>query len=130
MWGWLRQQWRRRHPPPPPVIEADETGFAVIHEGHRTVYPWSCVTRMAAYKQDLFTTDEIILVVEIQKQQLETIQLSEEWKGFTELFGPMERELGVNPSWYLEIMTPAFEAKPTVLYMRSIDDGEPPMRSD
>lgn len=119
MLGWLGRIFRRR-PPSKPSIEADDTGFALLIDGQRHVYPWSTVTRIAAHKIDLMTTDEIVMVVESQKQQLETVELSEEWPGFRDLFGPMERELGVNPSWYLEIMTPAFEARPTVLYLRDM----------
>lgn len=127
MFGWLKRALRRRSADAPPTIEADETGFTVTRDGHTTAYPWTCVERIAAYKQDLHTFDRIVLLIETRKQVLDTLALPEESPGFANLFGPMEKELGVNPSWYLEIMTPVFEPTPTVLYLRTITDGEPPL---
>jgi hypothetical protein len=80
------------------------------------------VTRIAAFKQDLHTHDRIVLLLEIDHPAVEVITLPEDCPGFSALFGPMEQELGVNPSWYLEIMTPVFEPTPVVLYIR---DQEP-----
>jgi hypothetical protein len=107
-----------------PVIEADDNGFSLTRDGHRRVFPWQSVHRIAAYKEDLQTTDQIVLLIETRKANPEQIAISENCPGFAELFGPMERELGLHPSWYLDIMTPAFAATPTVLYLRSMGDDE------
>lgn len=106
------------------TVEADDTGFSLTRDGHRTVFPWQSVTRIAACKVDLHTYDRIMLLVEVQKGSTEQLSISEDCRGFATLFGPMERELGLNPSWYLDIMTPAFDPTPTVLYLRSMDDEE------
>jgi hypothetical protein len=44
--------------------------------------------------------------------------VSEEWPGFKDLFGVMEKELGISPGWYMEIMTPPFEPTPRLLFER------------
>jgi hypothetical protein len=77
------------------------------------------VTRIAAFKQDLHTHDRIVLLLEVDQPKLEVIPLAEDCPGFAGLFGPMEHALGINPSWYLDIMTPVFEATPIVLYLRN-----------
>lgn len=74
---------------------------------------------MAAFKEDLYSHDRIVLLVEVDQPGPEIIPLPEDCPGFATLFGPMEQALGINPSWYLDIMTPAFEAKPVVLFLRN-----------
>ncbi len=80
--------------------------------------PWQSVHRIAAFKQDLGTHDCITLLIEVRRAEPQLLTLSEECPGFAALFGPMEQALGIDPSWYLEIMTPAFEPAPMVLYLR------------
>ena len=76
---------------------------------------------MAAVKQDRHSHDRIVLLIEVRRSSSEVLTLPENCPGFAGLFGPMEQALGIDPSWYLEIMTPAFEATPTVLYLREPD---------
>jgi hypothetical protein len=73
---------------------------------------------MAAFKRDLGTHDQIVLMVEAQVSGDPVVTLSEDFPGFADLFGPMEAELGIDPRWYLEIMTPAFAPAPQVIYLR------------
>lgn len=122
MFSWLKRLFRRQPLTTLPTIEADDTGFSLTHRGHTTAFPWQAVTRIAAYKQDLHTYDRIVLLIETLKNDTRELSLSEDCPGFATLFGPMERELGLNPSWYLDIMTPAFEPTPTVLYLRSLNE--------
>lgn len=122
MFGWLKRILKVRRAETIPTVAADETGFTVSRNGHTVAFPWSSVERIAAYKQDLYSYDRIVLLIETRKQTVDTIALSEESPGFTTLFGPMEKELGVDPSWYLQIMTPVFEPTPTVLYIRDSND--------
>jgi hypothetical protein len=82
-----------------------------------------------AYKRDLFTTDEICLVFE-SDDFTGGREVSEEWPGFKELFGEMERELGVSPGWYMEIMTPVFEPTPRLLFDRAAHSQHPVEASD
>jgi hypothetical protein len=103
--------------PPRIVLEAD--GFAVVApDGQRHVLRWASVTRVGAYKRDHLTTDEICLVFEVTESPDSVLEVSEEWPGFKDLFGALERELGISPDWYREIILPAFEPTPRVLLDR------------
>jgi len=77
---------------------------------------WSNVLRVHTYKVDLATTDCICLLFEF-KDDTAPVQVSEEWTGFAELFGPLCTAFpSISPEWYAEVMTPAFETKHRVLY--------------
>ncbi|MEP6689721.1 MAG: hypothetical protein ABJD07_01125 [Gemmatimonadaceae bacterium] len=121
MFSRLRSFFARRRalPRKPPSIAADADGF-VVRDDDGTVIDvrWTRVRRAAAYKRDLYTTDAIMLLLELDAPGPAMLELSEEWPGFADLFGGMERALGVSPSWYVEIMVPVFEATPRVLYER------------
>lgn len=121
MFEWLRRLRAGRRDLLP-SIAADLTGFTLTIERETRAIPWQSVLKIAAYKQDLHTYDRIVLLVEVERTGETSLTLSEDCPGFATLFGPMEQALGVNPSWYLEIMTPAFEPTPTVLFMRSMED--------
>lgn len=106
----------------PPTIECTAEGFVVRDasdaSGATVAVAWSAVRRVAAYKRDLYTTDCIMLAFELDPPAPPGLELSEEWPGFPTLFAPMESALGVSPAWYVEIVTPAFEPTPRVLYQR------------
>ncbi len=121
MFEWLRRL-RGRSPKTLPSISADLTGFTLTIERESRGIPWQSVQKIAAYKQDLGTTDRIVLLVEVERTGETNLSLPEDCPGFSSLFGPMEQALGINPSWYLEIMTPVFEPTPTVLFMRSLEE--------
>lgn len=56
---------RDRRPPPPPLVEIGPEGFALVGPGdRRSSIRWQNVVRVAAYKRDLVTTDEVILAFE------------------------------------------------------------------
>jgi len=105
-----------------PRIRITEDGFEVEGIAVGTAIAsvrWSAVTRIQAYKLDLVTTDCICLLFE-QGPTVAPVQISEEWPGFPELFGPLTKHFPVIPeSWYVDIMTPAFEHKRTVLFEKS-----------
>ena len=103
----------------PPTIEATTGGFVLrAADGAVVNVQWASVRRAAAYKRDLYTTDAIMLALELDPPGPAMLEVSEEWVGFADLFEGMERALGVSPAWYLEIMVPAFEATPRILYER------------
>ncbi|MFN8627383.1 MAG: hypothetical protein U0587_15545 [Candidatus Binatia bacterium] len=109
----------RREPAPEAQIELDELGFAVVApDGKRFPVRWSSVTRVATYKRDNFNTDEIVLAFEVADRPGYVQEVSEEWPGFQELLAPLELNLGIGPSWYQEVMLPAFEANFRVLFDR------------
>jgi hypothetical protein len=110
---------RSKRSEPPPVIEATADGFVLRRsDGTAEEVSWSAVRRVHAYKRDLLTTDEIRLLLELEPPG-GLLELSEEWPGFEDLFGGMERALGVSPAWYPEIMLPAFAPTPRTLYPRA-----------
>ena len=111
----LRALFRR--PPPPPTVVATATGFELRGGTVVVTVEWARVRRAVAYKQDLLTADSIALVFELDAPA-GAVEVSEEWPGFGALFEGMEVSLGVSPAWYLEIMTPAFEPTPRLLYER------------
>lgn len=110
----------------PYIVRPEETrivpepgGFAVLTtRGRRLPVRWAGVRRVHAYKRDLFTVDEICVAFE-SDDLAGVLEVSEEWPGFADLFGPMESELGVSPGWYMEIMSPPFETMHRVLFERA-----------
>ncbi len=121
MFQWLQRLFGRRTVPPLPTIATDVTGFTLTIERVSRAYPWASVRKVAAMEQDLHSHDRIVLLIEVQRSDSEVLTVSEDCPGFAGLFGPMEQALGIDPSWYLESMTPAFEATPTVLCLREQD---------
>ena len=115
MLTWLKRRLQRRGARPRIELAAD--GFAVVDpSGARYPVRWASITKIAAYKRDLLTTDEIILAIEVADSPGMVQEVSEEWEDFVELFAPLEQQLGISPAWYREIMTPAFETSFRVLF--------------
>jgi hypothetical protein len=116
MLDWLRRRLAKLDPP---RIEIEADGFAVVGSGgERRPIRWDSITKISAFKRDLLTTDEIILVVEVERQGM-VQELSEEWTGFNDLFAPMAERLGISPGWYIDVMSPAFDPKYRVVYERT-----------
>lgn len=128
MLSWLQRLMSRAQPSALPAILVDDTGFSLTLNGHARAFPWQSVRKVAAFKQDLHTYDRIVLLIEVSTSGDPVLVLSEDCPGFASLFGPMEGALGINPSWYLEIMTPVFEPTPVALYVRP--DPESPASGD
>ncbi|MBK6781593.1 MAG: hypothetical protein IPI38_09460 [Gemmatimonadetes bacterium] len=118
MLEWLQRLLARGDSPPLPTIAADVTGISLTIGGVSRAIPWSAIQRIAAFKQDLGSHDRIVLAIDATRSSEEPVLLSEDCPGFADLFGQMEAALGINPGWYLEIMMPAFEATPRVIYVR------------
>jgi hypothetical protein len=61
MLNWIRK-WRTRRSQPP-RIELEPDGFATVSPaGDRYPIRWTNVAKVAAFKRDHFTTDEIVVV--------------------------------------------------------------------
>jgi hypothetical protein len=118
LWSRIRSRITRSAPADSQIRVLDE-GFDVINLANGSVAAsvrWRDVTRIQAYKLDLVTTDCICLLFEFGPGRA-SVQLPEEWPGFQELFGPLAQRFPAIPeSWYVDIMTPAFETKRTVLF--------------
>jgi hypothetical protein len=114
----------RRAPPADPVIVVVEDGFDIVDgkaPGEPTRVRWDYVERISTRKLDLFTTDCVVLDFVLSDGK--HVQVSEEWPGFADLFGPLQVAFPtMAPNWYFEVMTPAFEASRAVLFQR--DRGE------
>lgn len=105
-----------------PQVQLKDDGFDLVAAASGVVSAsvrWDDVRRIQAYKLDLVTTDCICLLFELGPGSA-SVQVSEEWLGFQELFGPLVRRFPEIPaSWYVDIMTPPFEAKRTILFTAS-----------
>lgn len=123
MFQWLHRLLGRQPASPLPTISADITGFTLTFERKTRAVPWQSVRKIAAFKQDLGIHDRVVMLIEVDRTGEQVLTISEDCPGFATLFAPMEEALGINPGWYLEIMTPVFEPTPTVLFMRSLEDG-------
>jgi hypothetical protein len=83
---------------------------------------WNRVQRAVAYKRDLSSHD--LICIELQFDDGTTRVIDEECDGFAELMAQMNRALpGVPQEWYFDIMLPAFEATPTLLFERTRGQG-------
>ena len=119
MISWLRQRFQRR--PANPRIELTPDGFVAIGpDGTRSPVRWDAIVKVAAYKRDLMTTDEIMLAVESSDHPGRVQEFSEEWDGFSALFEPLEQQLGISPARYMDVMVPAFEPRFRVLFDRAV----------
>lgn len=118
MLEWLRRITKQAEPRARVSIAADVTGFTLTTDGHTHAVPWTAVNRIAAFKQDLYSHDQIVLLIEVTRADTRVLSVPEDSPGFASLFKPMEEALGIDPSWYLAIMTPSFDPTPQVLYLR------------
>ena len=119
--GWLTRfpRWPSSEPPVPPRIEIDAAGFSLRHpDGRRTLVPWTSVWRVATFKYDNWAVDEIVLAFETVEHPGVVMEVSEDWPGFGDLFGPLEQELGISPDWYNEVMQPPLATNYRVIFER------------
>jgi hypothetical protein len=118
LWSRIRSRFAAATAPAP-KIRLNDDGFDLLSESDERVIStvrWADVSRIQTYKLDLVTTDCICLLFEFASG-LAPIQVSEEWLGFADLFGPLSKAFpSISESWYVDVMTPAFEAKRTVLF--------------
>jgi hypothetical protein len=126
LWSRIRARFSRSASAIPQIRLKDD-GFELVGASSATAVSvnWDDVTRIQAYKLDLLTTDCICLLFELGASRT-PVQVSEEWPGFQELFGSLAARFPEIPeSWYVDIMTPAFEAKRTVLFEAAGDHRTP-----
>lgn len=106
----------------PPRVEVRADGITLWNgETAVAAVAWAQVNRIATFKRDNYVTDEVMLALEYAGPdgQMMTLQLSEEWPGFQDLFGVLEERFpGLSPEWYMRVMTPAFDPSFTILYER------------
>jgi hypothetical protein len=118
LWSRIRS-WVSRPSRPDPEIRVTEDGFNLLSTADgKTIatVKWVEVSRIQTWKIDLLTTDCICLLFQFHSGRA-PVQVSEEWSGFGELFEPLATSFPSIPSsWYVDVMSPAFETKQTVLF--------------
>ena len=111
--------WPRGTGNVPGTLTVRDHGFELsAGSAGRQWVTWTSVTSVAAYKYDLFAVDEIVLAFETDDRPDLAIEVSEECPGFGDLFKPLERELGIAPDWYHDVMHPAFATNYRVIFQR------------
>lgn len=86
------------------------------------VIPWSEIAEVVGFKRDCYTFD--VVCVAFGRQNGPAIEIQEDWPDWQPFVEALPQYLPgcLSPGdWYLEIIAPAFETKPTVLYRRTSD---------
>lgn len=87
----------------------DDAGFAVVEDG-KTAFrvDWSCVERIIAYKEDLWSTDLICLGFYIDGNLDRCYHVREEAEGWSDLLTAVAKRFEVELEWHLEVAQPPF----------------------
>lgn len=101
-------------------ISADEAGIKVDSgSGGRPVIAWDQVTRIVAFKRDVYSHDLICLLIETKDKSV--LDINESMPGWTELVNELEIRLpSAKPhaDWFTEVVFPAFVPSPTDVFIR------------
>ena len=93
-------------------------GFTVETQEGIIEIQWAEIKSMLAYKEDLLTTDSICLDIFCDNDK--NFKIREETRGWYMFVANSKKAFpAIDPSWEMEIMTPAFETKLTVIYDRN-----------
>jgi hypothetical protein len=105
------------------TISSDSAGFVVTSTKATSENPvtmtWEEVVRIVAFKQDLFTTDCVCLMM--LRDDDNGVQVDEEMKGWSEFTESLPIHLpGCRPwaDWFMKITTPAFASNETEIFTR------------
>lgn len=100
------------------VVRFDNEGFKVML-GDKTVgaVSWANVREVAGFKHDLWSYDEICLGFRVEGSENYAWSGEEDF-GFEKFRAEVERRFNLDPSWFMDIMVPAFEQKWTRLWPR------------
>ena len=80
---------------------------------------WSSILEATAFKRDFWSTDRVCVAFRLNDHS--EVEVHEAMKGWTELCDALPANLPGAPEWkdwFMEIVTPAFEPKPTLLFRR------------
>ena len=101
-------------------IAADEAGIKVDSGGGwSSVIPWGQITRIVAFKRDVYSHDLICMLIETTGNSV--MELNESMPGWTELVNELEIRLpSAKPhtDWFTEVAFPAFALSPTDVFVR------------
>jgi len=102
----------------PVLIKSDIDAFAIEDGCSHCVVAWASVSRIIAYKIDLFVVDEICIDVVVDTGK--RCELDESMDGFSDFVENMERSLiGIEKEWWHKVAFPAFETCEIVVYDRA-----------
>ena len=91
-------------------IRITPSGF----ESGKSVVSWSAVTKIAAFKKDLVTFDDIWFVFSAGQDK---VLVCEEQPGFAELLAEVKARFPSVEGWEQQVVQPAFAESYTVLYV-------------
>jgi hypothetical protein len=99
------------------IFTFGDNGFSIkTSEGVQSI-KWNEIILIHGYKEDHFVTDNICLEVFCDNNQ--SFKITEETRGWFRFLDHSKKALlTIDKSWELEISTPVFENKLTVLYDR------------
>ena len=99
------------------IFTYTDDGFIVKTKGGDQNTLWSEVTSMVGYKEDRFTIDNICLDIFCDSDK--GFKISEETSGWFMFLDHSKKQFpSIDKSWEVEIATPAFETKMTLIYDR------------
>lgn len=103
---------------PTRAVSFDCEGFKVV-VGDKPGKPvlWADVREVAGFKQDYWSFDEICLGFRVEGSD-NYVWSGEQDNGFVHFRAEVERRFNLDPSWFWDIMVPAFEEKWTSLWPR------------
>lgn len=101
-------------------ISADESGIKVDSgSGWGPVITWDQITRIVAFKRDVYSHDVICLLIETSTKSL--LEVNEGTPGWTELVNELPIHLpSARPysQWFTDVAFPAFAPSPTDVFLR------------
>jgi hypothetical protein len=99
-----------------PSLIIDATGFTIRDGAATHRLDWNEVTRIWAYKADLFIVDSIRLRFELTDGT--STMVAEEIDGFSKLFSVLEQYFGISSDWYTDVMFPPFATNESEIWTR------------
>ena len=110
---WQRYlDWRHRHVA---RLQLERDGFRIRRGTDSRDVRWKEIDSATAFKRDLFTVDLLCLLL-LTRDGI--VEVDEDMAGFNEVKTAMEAALSIEPAWELDVLFPAFEACPKVLFER------------
>ena len=101
------------------TLEIDASGIRhALADGREVWIAWNEIDRVVAFKRDLLATDQICLLIG-GRFAASPYELHEDMPGFEMLHRAMGEALpSVPDTWFLDVMTPAFETNETLVFER------------
>jgi len=98
-------------------VVCDESGFHFVEHGKTSArVSWSEILEVFAYKEDLFSYDEICLGFRVSEDGTFWM-VSEKCIGYNDLLTELEcRFSGIRTNWFAEVAFPAFVPNRTTLW--------------